>query len=655
MRRLVAFAALVSLAAFSGSAPAALPAGWEGPVAGIPSTVNFTSVAQLDGSGAGGTVVAVGSDTGTRRGVIYRLVGGTWGASAVEPSAVDTQLLDVAIGAEAALAVGWKTGTVPAEEPKADPDTTGWIDPGGPDYVNPGNLEEATGVNLEAPDPSQLAPNPDALPSLNQEQAPKPGTDQVQPEDVDEDNVSIDPAPSTDRLPLLLRFEPPPPAEGETPVSIGEALGKPGGTWKAVGTSAYDAAGAITSIALSGDDAVIGTTSGRMYSLSALSEPEAERIEFAPLERPETNSALAPVVGVALDSPAADPQTKGFAVSGATSAQVPTAGEVFEIKSDGDGSWAERADQDHVDVVKASASPKRGIAAAAGHAVAIDSKQIWERTGAAGPWTRRSLPSALTSDDLLDVTIATPPASDPVAVVVGMRGTPVLWTRSGTGPWSMPLDVIVPGAPIKTLRGVAVETTDSMWAVGDGGTILRYRVPDPLPPDGGRTTSTDGDGGDTSGDGGDTGGGGNTGGDTGTGGDTNSQTSSQTSTTTSTTQQSQTTQEIAPGEKLDVIIDQPRTPPPARPRTPRKPVQKLVTRVRVSRLGQRALVIKFKLAARARVAVSARVGRKLVGRRQFRRLKPGRHRVVVRYRGRRLPTALKIVARTGRPRNGGRQ
>jgi hypothetical protein len=651
MRRLVAFAALVSLVALAGPAPAALPPGWEAPVAGIPSTVNFTSVAQLNGS----RVVAVGADTGTRDGVVYRLVGGKWGADTVElPPSVDTQLLDVAIGDEAALAVGWKTvpGPLPVEIPvpgaKAEPaDTTGWgVDPGGPDYVNPGTT--TTGVNPDAPADSQPTVTPGEPPSLYQEQAP--GPDGVEPADVDVDgdNVSVDPAAPTDRLPLLLRFERPPPADGETAISIGEALGKPGGTWKPIDMSDYDAAGGITSIALSGDDAVIGTTSGRMYSLSALSElsePEPERIEFiTPLARPETNSALAPVVGVALES-----ATSGFAVSGATSAQVPTAGEVFEITSEGDAAPDE---QNRDDSVEAREAPKRSIAAAGGQAIAIDSKQIWEKgTGENPVWTRHALPASVANEDLLDVTIAPRPEGGPFAVVVGKRANPVLWTRSGSGDWSQPSLVT---ATTKPLRGVAVERPDSMWAVGDGGTILRFREPDPLKPGGGGITRTPVATNTGTGGGGTTGGTGDSG--TGNSTDTSSQTSTESTSTTSTNQQSQTRQEVAPGEKLDVIVDQPRTPPPARPQTPpRKPVQKLVTRVRVSRLGQRALVIKFKLAAPARVAVSARVGRKLVGRRAFRRLKPGRHRVVVRYSGRRLPTALKIVARTGRPRTGGRQ
>lgn len=576
MRRLVLFAAFVSLGALPGSVLATEEPRWQEPVAGISTDVDFASVAQLNGSKPGGTVVAVGYDDKATpaKPVIYRMVGGVWGTDTLELPAGGTRLVDVVIGQNVAWAVGWH--------------------------------------------------------------APPP--------------------PPETRQPLVLKFVPdspaPDPETGEpvAPPPVGQALGQAGGSWKPVDTTGAAAAGAITSVALSGDDAVFGTSSGEIYSLAADEqltridlEPGGSALEPAGAEDPdtsETSQLMAPIVGVALNAPGS-----GFAVSGASPGS-PSPGQIFKIASSATDAWTEPEAQDPVSISGARETPKVTVAASGAHAVAIDGKQVWERNFT-GAWARKRLLGTLDGDALKDVAMVQS-GDETVSVVLGYGTLPVFWTRKGSSDWSVRKQVTT---TTKTLRGIAIESTDSMWAVGDDGTILRYPAPPPPPP-----PADDGGGGD-----------GGDGGDSGSGSDGGSSTTDDTASDTSTADNSTTDQSSTapqpstrPASKApEVIVDQPKPPPPPRrPGTrPRPKPRQLVSRVSVTRLG-RSLVIKFRLAAPARIAVSARVGRRLVGTRRFRRLARGRHRVVLPYSGRRLPTKLKIVARArtkNRNANGGRR
>jgi Thrombospondin type 3 repeat len=97
----------------------------------------------------------------------------------------------------------------------------------------------------------------------------------------------------------------------------------------------------------------------------------------------------------------------------------------------------------------------------------------------------------------------------------------------------------------------------------------------------------------------------------------------------------------------DTTVDQPEPEPEPRRRTTRP--RRLLTHLRVERRGRRALVVKFRLSRRARVAVTATRNGRVVGKTGFHRLRKGQRKLIVRFRGK-PPSNLKVVVRPLRKR-----
>ncbi len=251
-------------------------------------------------------------------------------------------------------------------------------------------------------------------------------------------------------------------------------------------------------------------------------------------------------------------------------------------------------------------------------ALAVDTTGYWTFDGQA--WTRSTSGLGTGTRQLTDLSLAS--GIHALAGKVGADGH--VWRRTGTSQsWSSAK--VTDGAAI---NGIAAISNIDVWAVGEQGVVVRYHnKPDPQP-----ECSVNCGGGDT--------GGGGTGGEGGGGGGTGGGTDS---TATSSTRDNTTTA-VPPAKAGDptVYVVEPERPARKRGGKRRKPAR-LLDRVKVVR-RTRSLLVSFRLRAPARVAVSARRGRALVSRARSRKMRPGRRRVVLRFRGK-PPTALRIVVR----------
>ena len=97
--------------------------------------------------------------------------------------------------------------------------------------------------------------------------------------------------------------------------------------------------------------------------------------------------------------------------------------------------------------------------------------------------------------------------------------------------------------------------------------------------------------------------------------------------------------------RIDTTVDQPKLEPKPEANKPRR---RILTNLRVVR-RKRALLVKFRLRRKARVAVIARRKGKVVGKVGFRKLRKGKRKLIVRFRGK-PPTKLKVVVRPVRKR-----
>ena len=220
-----------------------------------------------------------------------------------------------------------------------------------------------------------------------------------------------------------------------------------------------------------------------------------------------------------------------------------------------------------------------------------------------------------------------------------VAGAGAIWhrTRWTTDAEAWNPDPLPAGTP--ALRGVAATEWNAAWAVGSGGTILRYwRPPDPearaawLAEQEQQQQQQQ-----------------QTGTQSPTTGETQTQTQTQTQerqTSTVTLKQWQPSDSpLEPGEDRiltdGVVVTDGEGTVPTRKRIVKN--VKAIFRRKLS--GRRKLIVKFRLTRRAKVRVAAKRGRKVIARTPLRTMRRGRRKVVLRIRGKTPPSSLKIVAR----------
>jgi hypothetical protein len=469
-------------------------------------------------------------------------------------------------------------------------------------------------------------------------------------------------------------------AAGDVVVAVGTDAGQPviynrtGGTWQhAPVEPPLPAAGTLTDVVLGGGGGwAIGTAGGTPLVLELVNGVWTDRSAGAALPAAPTAVAMSGAGAIIGDaggslhwlaaggaktdtkSPTAAGAINGVAlVSGSPGLAVagykPLAGE----PPDGSVRIYELRDPPLLDADE-SAPGETGVnmtglaAVASNHAVAIDSTNAtWRLTVAFGQndWIREGqLPDAALSA-ATSVNGGPPPFDDTgwaTEFLVGNTGGAgaiwhrTRWTKDGAA-WNG--DPVPAGTP--ALSGVAATAWDAAWAVGSGGTILRYwRPPDPDAEAAWRAQqqqqqqqqqqeqSQQETG-------------------TSTTGGTQVQTGPQQTTivTIGEWQPSGSSTGDAGGDRLVtngvVIEDGDDTPTPVRKRLV-KNVRAIFTR---TRSGRRKLIVRFRLTRRAVVSVAAKRGRRLIGSTRPRTLRRGRRQVVLPVRGKEPPTSLKLVAR----------
>ena len=248
----------------------------------------------------------------------------------------------------------------------------------------------------------------------------------------------------------------------------------------------------------------------------------------------------------------------------------------------------------------------------------------WLADATSGAWQRDAAFPATTGTRLCDATFT---ATGDAIVVGSFAGRRAVWRRHA-GSWARVDDL---GAG--ELRGVAMTGAEG-WAVGAGGTLLRFSVPPPPPAADPPPADTSGDGQQPPADQQQSG----------------QQSQQQGADTATQAQQASTPPAEAPapapqqpaGPAVDVTTE-PRAPKPSSAaRGKARSVGRLLGRLAVHRTGRNRLVLRFELRDRAQVTVNALMGKTVVGRsRQV--LAAGRHQLILTYRGSHPPTRLDIV------------
>jgi hypothetical protein len=291
-------------------------------------------------------------------------------------------------------------------------------------------------------------------------------------------------------------------------------------------------------------------------------------------------------------------------------------GKIYEFSGSGSQVDAYQPDPGAADVVDIGAAPN----APASSRVAIESSGLWTSDGS-GVWSRHFPAQSFAGNPTLNaVTVANLPGQ-PLSAIAGVQGgAGAVWLRAGSGPWGSGTGgwnrQTVPSS--LALQDVAIVGSEDVWAVGDGGTVLRYF---PVPPG----TSVP----------------------TGTGGTANGITILSDGTIVYSG--------TSGGLDYTVIQRPPATKNGKRPAGKRPSTTRLLRNVKVRVLRGR-LVITFRLISRARVAARALRAGRLVGRTRARLMRRGRGRVVLRYKGARPPSQLQLIVRpvTRAGRSGGR-
>ena len=275
-------------------------------------------------------------------------------------------------------------------------------------------------------------------------------------------------------------------------------------------------------------------------------------------------------------------------------------------------------------------------AAANGGAVATDgTNSTWHRTDD-GHWVQDAVVSGAALEGIASLTLSGNNVREALVGSVGTDGA--IWQRDRYKGWDAPWQVQTVAAGTKPLHGVALAGVESGFAVGADGTILRlWRPPDPERHDAEQAALLL---------------------------QQQQQTQPQGEGTVvqepGIVQESPAVEQPAAAEPAaaepSAQTSSPPPPPPveqddirmngvviddSEPRSDPRP--RLLKNVRAVRRGQR-LIVSFRLTARARVALIAKRGRRVIARTPMRTLRKGRRRLVLRFRGR-PPSSLKVVVR----------
>lgn len=363
----------------------------------------------------------------------------------------------------------------------------------------------------------------------------------------------------------------------------GARLATDGGSWAPISADDLPTAAPLTAVAIAGGDGVLGDAAGRLHRFTDAGDggwTSTGAVDAFP-------AGPSRVAAVAL---------RGAGTGVAVGGEAADALRFYDLE---DGrATAALSDPD-------AARLRDVVAPRAVAALAIEATGYWER-GGDRVWRRASGQVAFqrAGTELRSVTAVAAGAEVVDAIVGAAGGAGAVWRRARGGDWIR--DDAVASEP---LNGVAIAAADDVWAVGDGGTVVRYHVkppapppppepapepapppppPEPAPPAGSSPSPP-------------------------------------------------------PQSSSSAPVVRDPAPPPRRARG-RRPARRLLTHLRVRRARGR-LVVSFRLARSARVRFVARRGRRVVARRTTRALRKGRRRVSLRYRGRRPPTDLNIVVR----------
>ena len=408
------------------------------------------------------------------------------------------------------------------------------------------------------------------------------------------------------------------PAEAEEPADPAETDPvEPAPTWVTLPAATVAPLPPLESVSLSGSAGYVAAGNGAIYRVTDGPAPVIASIDSTP-------DATA-IAGVAVYG------SGGFAV-GESAGAVDPVSQVFTLAESGVAQSPSATG-----APAATSEPLAGVAAI-GDSAALAVEQP------AGPTAR---PQYLYRQDGLWKRTSDaefPVGSEPHAVAMTGTGTSVTEAVAGERPvGGVPTGVVWlrTGSPApadqggwnwartdglgEPLHGVAVLSEREVWAVGENGTVLRYDTTTPPPADPPPTGGGDDDGDPPQqtppGDGG----------------------GSTERTPTASDPPADGGPSSAPPPA--VVVDQPPPAPPSANCPKSKPApSRLLEQVKVSvRRGR--LIVSFRLNAEARVRAEARTGRRLVGSGRARVMKKGPGRLVIRYRGKRPPKQLRIIAR----------
>ena len=399
-----------------------------------------------------------------------------------------------------------------------------------------------------------------------------------------------------------------------------------------------------TAVAVGDGVAVIGDDQGKLHRLSA--DGSVVSTDAIAAGRINDISLLSGTTGFAVaDWEAVGPTSDTFA-------------RIYELKPD---PMLETADAgaSGTDVVSVAATSETA-------AVAIDALGGTWRI-ANGEWRRNTgLPAAALPLAVAAKRTAGDWVHELVAGSVGSGGAIWRRKRQPTADQTWTADTLPAATP--PLTGVAVDGADAAWAVGLDGTVLHYwRMPVPPPVEDDEEEEEDEDtdsgtgtgGGDTQTGGGDTQSGG---GDTQTGGGNSSQSTQQQS-----SQEHWYLREQPASSSDEQVEEAPEEPSEAEQSSASRPaprrhgveveiddsaegapaptdIGRLLKDLKVRR-KRGALVITFRLTERARVAAIALRGDKLAGRTRLRTMPKGKGKLVLRFKGKKPPSNLKLVVK----------
>jgi hypothetical protein len=402
-----------------------------------------------------------------------------------------------------------------------------------------------------------------------------------------------------------------------------------GASWTAVAGVPADATWAPTAISFAptGGGGVVGGDDGRVYKLTDSSTGGSLTTQAIN----DAGGTVVPASG-AITSLALTGAGTGFAT--AARSDPDTTPRFFALAAD------RLTPQPAMDGVDTNSRCKRdpvAVAATSTVALAVDGTCWWDLVSPAGTWQPHPTDPAFAAEGLAlhDVAVAGT-GQGAAAAIVGQVGTGDsargdIWRRSGTSTWVNDAD----HAPAP-LNAVAVVGADDIWAVGKQGVVRHFAADVPQDSAASGSGSDDRSGSDDQGN------------DSQDGGSTQTEGGGQ-----------HDSPQTPPG--LKVVIDDPNRQPHGGKKKPthgtsgkpnggkkpkRKPAQpeRLLHDVTVKAI-KHGLAIEFNLKARATVAVAASRGTRRLGSTKPRVFPRGHGRIILRYKGAKPPTNLRITAR----------